>query len=44
MLEERSEPIAMGALDRGEYSSESLRDEYGLGGRSRDDGSEERAS
>lgn len=42
--EERREPMAMGALDLGEYSSESLRDEYGLGGRSRDDGCEERVS
>lgn len=36
--------MAMEALDLGEYSSESLRDEYGLGGRSRGGGSEERAS
>ena len=34
---ESNDPIAIDALDRGEYSSESLRDEYGEGGKSRED-------
>lgn len=37
--EESKEPIAIEALERGEYSSEPLRDEeYGEGGKSREEG------